>query len=293
MLLNLGSFVLILLIAGYYTFYLYQKKELLTQTAGMIAISTLSVLSSLVFGAIAAQTFDFDLRLSMGIAILLAIIIAVPGGRLFGLKSAINAVLASVASGVLGTVVGSLFYKSNRVILVADIVFILGAFLVQKTVDWRLNASNEKRKTKKVLSQKPSYVSTVTLSVIVVTVVGYVLLQHNQISIGVIGQPTSQMAAFDEDNNLQLATIDVTASGFVPKSTELKAYTMLKAVFNVKSNAGSGLKLISQDLGISADLKIGDNIFLLNNPQPGTYEFIVESKDSKKYKGTLIVKADQ
>lgn len=89
-----------------------------------------------------------------------------------------------------------------------------------------------------------------------------------------------------EGNDLQVATIDVTASGFVPKVTEFKAGSMIKAVFHVKPNAGTDLKLVSKELNFSKDLVPGDNIFLLNNPQPGTYEIQV---GPKAYKGAFTV----
>ncbi|BBH18676.1 hypothetical protein Back11_00210 [Paenibacillus baekrokdamisoli] len=290
MLLNLGSFIVMVLIASYFNFYLFQRKGLLTRTAGMIAASVLAVLSSFEFGIIAAQTFDLDLIISVGMAILFAVIVGFPSGIGFGLKSGFNAVLAGSMGAILGTVVGSLFYKSNIVVMLADIVFILLIFVVQKVVDWRLNEKNKKQISSKAVTKKVSYTSTIILLIGVTIVAGYVLLEKNHIQIGAIGKPQSQIATFDEENNLQIATIDVTASGFAPSTTEFKAFTMIKAIFNVKPNAGTGLKLVSKELNLSVDLKTGPNILLLNNPQPGSYEITIESKD---YKGNFIVKAEK
>lgn len=119
---------------------------------------------------------------------------------------------------------------------------------------------------------------------------GVMFTAINQIHIGAIGAPASQIAVFDEENDLQIASIDVTSSGMIPVNTEFKANTMIKAVFNVKSNAGTDLKLVSKDLNFSADLKPGENMFLLNNPQPGTYEIV---EPGKAFKSTFTVKGGQ
>jgi hypothetical protein len=81
--------------------------------------------------------------------------------------------------------------------------------------------------------------------------------------------------------------IEVTAAGFSPKNSELETGSMLKAVFSVDKATGSDLRLISKDLNIEAPLKPGDNIFLLNNPQPGVYEFQI---GGTSYTGTFTVR---
>ncbi len=69
--------------------------------------------------------------------------------------------------------------------------------------------------------------------------------------------------------------IEVTAAGFSPKNSELETGSMLKAVFSVDKATGSDLRFISKD------------IFLLNNPQPGVYEFQI---GGTSYTGTFTVR---
>ncbi|NIK78270.1 hypothetical protein FHS15_003408 [Paenibacillus castaneae] len=287
MLLNIGSFILIILTTGYHVYNAFHRKAMLTRAAGMAAASAFAGVSSFAFGAVLAQSFDFDLSISVAFAILFAIVTGLAGGFPFGRKSAIHAALSGSLGAMLGTVLSSLFFKSNIVVMAAAIVFILGSFLVQKIGEKHLNANNPNHKPAKPPLKKPAYASTVILAVGVAVCAGYILLEKNQIHIGSIGQPQSQIATIDEENDLQVAMIEVSASGITPGITEFKAAAMIKAIINVKANAGNDLKIVSSDLNFSADLKPGENIFLLNNPQPGTYVIEVPSK---AYKGSFIVK---
>lgn len=290
MLLNVGSFILIVLITGYHVYFSFHRKELLTRTSGMFIASAFAVLSGFAFGVVQAQTFDFDLSVSVAISILFAIIAGFAGGIPFGLQSAIQGILSGSLGAMLGTILGSLFFKSNLVVMIAAIVFIVCSFFVQKIGDWHVSENNQKKKKTKSSLKRPVYTSTIILVVCVLACSGYIVLQQGQIRIGSIGQPQSQTAIIDEENDLQVATIDVSASGITPNNTEFTAATMIKAIVNVKMNAGTGLKIVSRDLNFSVDLKPGQNIVLLNNPQPGIYEIEVPSKE---YKGTFTVTAQR
>ncbi|WP_282937311.1 hypothetical protein [Paenibacillus sp. RC67] len=284
MLLNLGSFLLIVLLSAYQIFSGFRGKG---RKVRNISTSVFSFLSALAFGAIAAQTFDWGISILLLISVVFAIVVGYMGGAAFGLQKAIQGALSGTLGAMLGTVAGSLFYKSNNVVLAAAIVFIVGSFLIQKIKE-RLDAG--RLKSKAATQKKPTYRGTVILAVCAVMGAGVMFTAINQIHIGAIGAPASQIAVFDEENDLQIASIDVTSSGMIPVNTEFKANTMIKAVFNVKSNAGTDLKLVSKDLNFSADLKPGENMFLLNNPQPGTYEIV---EPGKAFKSTFTVKGGQ
>lgn len=288
MLLNIGSFILILLFACYYVFYLFQR----IGRVGAVTSCVLAFMFSFEFGVIGSQTFDLQLIASLGIAVAFAIVVGFSFGIWFKLSAAINASLTGALGGLLGTLFGSLFYVSNLVIITADIVFIIAVYLVQKAVDWQnSNSSNKpsnktssksKVKTKsgaKTQANKWPYATTYSLLASVVIVAVAVLTSQSHISFGAIGLPQSQKAVFDEDNNLQVATIKVTAAGFAPLNTEFKPFTMIKAIFIVEPSAGRGLRFISQDLNINMELQPGENKILLNNPQPGSYEFHIENSD--------------
>ncbi|WP_088831108.1 hypothetical protein [Paenibacillus tyrfis] len=278
MLLNIGSFILVILITSYPFFYIYKHKAMLPKSAGTILVPALAAVSGSAFGVAAAQTFEFDLFVNMIPAILFAIIVGMAGGRGFGLQTAVNGALSGLLGAMLGTVAGSLFFKSGIVVMAADIAFVVLVFLIQKWLDGQFTRKAAKPKQS---VKKAGYTGTFMLMAAILVLAGGIFTQKNQIVASSIGQPQSQQAVADEENDLQLATIDITAAGFIPGNTELKAGSMIKAVFNVKPNAGTGLKLVSKDLNFSAELNEGRNMFLLNNPQPGTYDIMLEPKGSK------------
>lgn len=286
MLFNSVSFILIIVIACYYLFYLFQRRAMLTTRAGAFAASVFAFIFSFGFGVIASQTFELQLILSLAISVAFAIVVGFCFGIWFRMTSAINGALFSSVGALLGSVIGGMFYTSKIVIMVADIVFIIAVFLVQKIVDWHINRSSSKKAVNNTKANKPSYFVTGALSATVIILAVLILALQNQIGLGAIGRPQVQTAVFDEENNLQVATIKVMPSGFAPLNTEFKPYTMIKAIFNVEPSAGENLRLISKDLNIDVVLKIGENTFLLNNPQPGHYDFTIESKS---YKSTFTV----
>ncbi|WP_314589909.1 cupredoxin domain-containing protein [Paenibacillus terrigena] len=288
MLLNIGSFILIGLITGYHVYYLFHRKAMLAGTAGAVVASVLSGLSGLACGALVVQSFDYVLIVSLGIASLFAIIAGFLNGLPLGVQTAIHGMLSGTLGAMFGVVLGSLFFPSKLVVLGITVVFILCFFFTQKMGDSRLHVGSlKKKKAQKGSKRKPVGISTIVLAACVVLTAGYILSSGDQLRLGAIGMPQFQVAAVDEENDLQVATMELTASGFSPKTTEFKAGSMIKAIFKVSRNAGSGLRLVSKDLNFSADLKPGENIFVLNNPQPGTYE-IVES--TKGYKCNFTVK---
>lgn len=277
MLLNLGSLLLIVLMTAYHIGSGFRRKGSSVRDG---AAAVLTFLSGLAFSAVAAQAFDWSLSMLLLIGAAFAIAAGFAGGIPFGLQPAIQGALTGVLGAMLGTVAGSLFFKSNNVVLAIAIGFIAGSFLIQKIKE-RLEAGRWSRQQAAAAQQKPGYSVTAILALCVAIGTGYLFTANHSILVGAIGAPASQTAVLDEENDLQIASIDVTAAGMIPANTEFKAGTMIKAVFNVKPNAGSDLKLVSKDLNFNADLKPGENIFLLNNPQPGTYEIVEAGKALK------------
>ncbi|MFC3748557.1 hypothetical protein [Paenibacillus sp. GCM10012306] len=291
MLLNTGGLVLILLITLYHIYFLVQRKSGLTGKSGMILASLFALLAGLAAGVIGAQTFDYGLVLSILICALLSAVAGAALGFPFGWQSVINSILSGVIGGTLGTVLGSLFFTSGRVVLSGVVLFILCSFLVQKIGDALINKPRPKAKkanTSKKTVGKPTYASTILLAAATIIVVAGLLLQYDRIAVGSIGQPISQTAVLDEENDMQVATIEVSEAGITPKTTEFIAAKMIKAIVNVKGSVGTGLTLVSKDLNFNVELKEGENILLLSNPQPGTYEIEIPTKN---YTGTFIVKA--
>lgn len=135
--------------------------------------------------------------------------------------------------------------------------------------------------------KKTSNYRTVLVGAIIVIVILVLAINFKQMKVWVTGQPQTQTARLEQHNNLQVATIHVTSEGMEPRNTTLKAYTMLKLIFNVDSNLGNNIKLVSNDLKINVDLKSGKNTILLDDPQPGTFTYSIQPGNSS---GTITVK---
>ncbi|NOU99824.1 hypothetical protein [Paenibacillus planticolens] len=292
MLLNVGSLVIIALYTGYNIFYLFRMRDKLKGTMGSLFAMMIAFVASAAFGLVSAQAYQANILLSIALAALFAVISGFISGRPNGLQSAINSVLIGCLGAMAGVLLGVMLIVSNKVIVAADTVFLIFMFLTQKWMEWQSNRVEQKAKPTKGSKNKAkpaaaSYKGTIILAAVLVVFGVGILLQKNHIQIGAIGQPQTQVAVVDEKNDLQIANIQVNRSGISPKNTEFKPKQMIKAIVNVNANAGTGLKLKSPILGIDASLNPGDNVFLMNNPQPGTYEYTVEPGG---FKGTFTVK---
>ncbi|RKP53999.1 hypothetical protein D7Z26_11455 [Cohnella endophytica] len=281
MLLNYGSMIVIALFAGYNLFFIARRNERMDEFARAFVGTFLSFTASMAFGFIFAQTFDYDLYLSMGFGILFAAVATATVGLLFKRKIGLNAALAGVLGALLGAAIGKMVFASDKPILIADTIYIVLMYLLLKFGEWKTNQETASDKPKKAASKKlssqaknkPGYAGAVALGVGVVVVALLITTQKDRILSAQIGLPQSKAATYDEQNDLQVATIEVTSAGLSPRNTQFKSGTMIKAIFHVPANSGEDWKLTSAELDVDNSLKPGDNIFLINNPNPGTYTF--------------------
>ncbi|NBD25689.1 cupredoxin domain-containing protein [Paenibacillus glycinis] len=290
MLFNTGSLLLVGVIELYFIFIGFQKRSVWSKRTGTRMAAAVAVPGSFAFGTIMAQSYDLPLITLLAFAVLFGAAAGVLGGSPYGPRAATNGGLAGSIAGMLGTVLGSLFFGSGQVVLAAALTFVVIAFLALRIAERApgSGASPQKAaKGKPKAAIKASYRSAYVLAACAVVCFAGILLLQDRLHLGAIGLPQTQTAVMDDENDLQVATIDVTGAGFAPKVTEFQANAMIKVIFNVKASAGNGLKIVSKDLNFSADVKPGQNIFLLNNPQPGDYAIEVGSKG---YAGTFTVK---
>nr|WP_254119787.1 cupredoxin domain-containing protein [Bacillus sp. FJAT-29790] len=286
---NYGSMIVILLITTYQIIYNSQRSDKLKESAGMTISMAVCLLASAAMGIVSAQTFEHNLKLSLFIAAVFASCIGYFMGKRFSLVVLINSVLAGWLGAMAGSIFGFILFLSNKIVLITDITFVIVMFLLQQVIDRQLGEMS--KKTSKKMTGKPKVqkfetIVTLTLSISIITLAFFTFLNKNHLSTAQIGQPQTQYAILDEENDLQEATIDVTASGFSPKTTIFSEGTVMKVIIHVGPNLADGLKLISSDLGIDADLSEGDNLFIINKPNRGTYEFEL---GSVSFKGLLIV----
>jgi len=296
---NYGSLILVVLITGYNLFFIYRKLNAHTMLVRAYFSAANSIVASAAFGALVAQTYQLGLFGSIGTSLIFAVGVGVLSSMTIRGRQnpAINIVLFGWLGAILGAILGTMMYKSNKVILIIDTLFIIIMYLLQKLSEWKAgNEQHPQSQTRKASRESsapmkkrlPPYVGSVSLAAAIVLAAGVIWFQQDEINAAQIGQPRTQTAVYDEQNDLQLATIEVTENGFIPQKIDLVSGTMIKAVFNVSPKNKTGFTLQSTDLDVSAPLKPGENIFLINDPQSGTYEF---NLDNGKGKCTFIIVA--
>ncbi|MCC3375437.1 hypothetical protein [Cohnella sp. REN36] len=289
MVLNIGSLAILALAAGYMLYYVNGRKAVIPAALGRAALIAAALLVSAAASVVAVQAFDYRLPAVIVYAVLFAAAAGGAGFRLYGSLPALHAALAGMLGAIAGVRFGMMLFASAIVVLAAAIAGIVAVFALQKAVDWRAKAAIQPPKAKgKRTSKAPQAFAAVLAAAVFVS--GIELIVHrDRIAFGQIGQQASQQAALDEDNNLQIATIDVKATGFSPRDSRFTTGAMVKAVFRVDRPSDAGLTLVCPALGIEAPLKQGDNIFLLNRPQPGVYAF---SLGGSRLTGTITIRED-
>jgi hypothetical protein len=278
MLFNFGSLLFVVLITSYSIIYGKQRSAKMSEASGMGIAVTLALLSGTAFGFVSGQTFqDYPIAVVIG-SMLIAAAAGYINGKWFGLAPSLNGLLAGIFGSLIGSYFGLVLFASQKALLIADILFVICIVLVQRFMDAQ---AKDKRKSKKSSSKHPNqkkvkYSGMVILTMLVVVSAGFILMQKDRIGIGELGQPQTQTAAYDEENDIQEVTIHVSASGISPKTIQFQPESMVKANFNVKPNVNHPVKLHSNELGIDAELREGNNRVIMNKPQPGTYEITLE-----------------
>jgi hypothetical protein len=286
MLLNVGSLIMVALVTSYNIFYAFQRRITVTGFPALFIVSLLSAVTGLTMGILSAQAFDYNLPFSLAVSGGFTVVAGGLLGRVFRWHEAIYGILIGLLGAMLGTVYGLMLFGTSKVILITDIAFIILMYGLQKFIEWQAGKTTRK-KNKKSAVVSPTHNVQIMLSIFVIVFLSFIVFRSNTIQVGKIGQPLTQSAVVDEVNDLQVATIQVNSAGLSPINTDFKSGSMVKAIVNVKPNAGKNLKLISNDLQINADLKEGDNVFLLNNPQPGIYKLTLEPA---MIEGTITIK---
>ncbi len=284
MLLNIGSLLLVLLITSYCLFHFYRNKERLSGpiekvTSLLIGVSTATI------GFLLMQTSSYHLPLTIVVCLLFALGTGFLVRRLFDNERGINETVSGLLGATLGSVIGYMTFISSKPFLIMDVIFILSIYLLLLFFDKQMVAQSKKKGPGKK-GKHPSTSPSVVLSVIFLFVLIILGVNMSQINVGIIGQPQNQTTTIDENNDLQVATIHVTPSGFDPKNTTLTSKTMMRINFDVDTKMGSNVQLISNDLKLNVNLKSGKNMILLDNPVKGKYHFMLEKE---KTSGTFTV----
>ncbi|MFC5402807.1 hypothetical protein [Cohnella soli] len=279
MALHYGSLIIIALLAAY-TLYFNARRIEGTFTRAVVGLSA-SFASSFAFGIVFAQTFHYGLFTSTGVCLLFAAIVGACSRWPLQARVAIAGILAGWIGAMAGSVLGTILFVRPQIVLIVDTIFVVFMYLLQRFGEWNAGRErNNRQQAQKAANQvgkqggaKQPFTGIALLAVCCVIVAAITIARKDDILSAQIGQPLTQTAQYDEENNLQMATLEVTPSGFSARNTVFKAGTMIKAVFHVASDGSSGLTLVSNDLDVNAPLQPGDNVFLIKDPQPGIYAF--------------------
>ncbi|TVX96508.1 hypothetical protein [Cohnella terricola] len=275
MLLAIGSIIMVVLAAGYSLIMPGRRHGGSTGVSGIGLSTLLAVLSGTAIGILSAQAVDYSKLLAMAIVVPVMAALGYWGGRKYSLRFAAHMVLIGSVSGYAGVIFGIGFFSANRVIFVTDVAFIVLLFIVLRLAEantrtvrtdrGRVKSSTVNRGAGFILM----YGTGLTAMAIAITLWG------NSVSVGQIGQPLTQLSEYDTEHDLQIAQVEIGAAGLSPANTDFTKGGMMKINFQVKASAGANLTLTSSDLNVDAPLQTGDNVFLFNNPLPGTYKFAV------------------
>lgn len=258
--------------------------------AAKSSVALLNVLAGSAVGMIAVQVFDYRLGPTMTFVLCCAFVMGYLSGRIYGLMLSLQAALLGSAGALAFTVIGLLFFSSDKIAFVVDVLYIVLLALIYKILERQLakhQQQSRNRKGERPRIRKLSVLLTGILGMVVVVFAFVIVMNQHRISVGQIGLKKTQQAVYDEKNNLQVAEITVNQTGFNPRNTDFATGTMVKAVLRVEPEAGNNLRLISKDLNIDAPLKQGDNLFVFNKPLPGVYRF---SLSDGRFEGTFTVK---
>ncbi|MFF2446314.1 hypothetical protein ACFVSW_04350 [Neobacillus sp. NPDC058068] len=288
MLLKIGSLLLVLIITGYCILHFNRNKDNIFRSIGTVT-TLLTGFSTATVGFLLMQTSNYNLTLTIIICFLVAIVCGFLVGGPFQKVKGLNELLSGFIGASIGSTLGFLTFISITPFLIVDILFVLFIYFLLKLFDKQIVMEQNKKLSNKG-KKKLSHASTIILSSTFGILLLIIFLNFNHFHVGIIGQPQKQNAVMDEENDLQVATINVTPSGFDPKNTILKANTMIKVNFIVDIQEGKQVTLVSNDLKLNIGLKKGNNMVLLDNPQIGQYHLMLEPGKSE---GLLTVKASK
>ncbi|WP_284037190.1 hypothetical protein [Neobacillus sp. 114] len=286
MLLKIGSLLLVLLITIYCIYHFYRNKDRFSGVIGIITALMIGI-SSAAIGFLLMLATNYQVLITTLICLVYTIGNGLLVRRLFPPEKGMNDILSGLIGALIGSVLGYSTFISNKPFLVIDIAFIVITYIALMYFDRQLASKSTENRSKKKNQKQASNVSTISLSAILIVIIVVLGLNVNQIKVGVIGQPQTQTASIDEENDMQVATIRVTASGFNPKNTTFQAHKMIKVNFEASIPKGTQIVLKSEDLKLNMNLKNGKNILLLDNPLEGKYQLTIEPTNAT---GTFTIK---
>lgn len=280
------SMIIVLLFTAYSVTYTYKRKEKLTCMAGMMIAMTAGMMSSLALGVILGVVMNRDLTLSTMIAILFGMGIGYLTGKPVSLMAALDGMMAGIMGGMMGAMLGVMLIVSDIMLLFIDIIFVFVMGILIQLID---EETGKIKKTNEEVN-KPVLGNALTL-VIGFILVGVLLFFQYQGKVSSTNQTQSlqsEVQSPSEGNEgFQIATIDVKPAGYGPGNIEVKAGVPTQINFKTHSGISCTNRVVSEALGINAQLKKGDNFITLKDLKPGTYQY---SCGMGMYIGTITVK---
>lgn len=259
-----------------------------------LAVSGLALTAGAAMGAAAVQAAGYGLAVPLAAAVLFAAAGAALMKRRAGGAEALAWAGASVAGSCIGIAAGMTAYSTGKAMYVIDVAFIVLMFGLLRLRESRKPQQQAKSRSSQAAnpashrSAAAAWCSIAALSCVLLLVLG------SAIPVGQYGRQAAAAASYDSDNDLQEAQIVVSAAGITPERVDFKRGAMIKAIVVVKADAGSGLTLDAGSLGAGIALSKGENVIVLNNPQPGSYSLTVKGgRFGDKGVGALFRIADE
>jgi hypothetical protein len=266
------SIIIVLSFTVFSVFYTYKRKEKLTCMAAMMIAMTAGMMSSLALGVMLGVILNHDLTTSTIIAILVGMAVGYIIGKPVSLMAALDGMMAGIMGGMMGAMLGVMLVVSDIMVLFIDIIFIFVMCILIQLID----EETGKSKTTNEGVNKPFFGNALTL-VLGVVLVGVLLFFQSQGKVSSTQSPQNLQSEVQNSSagneGYQIATIDVSPTGYGPQNVVVKAGEPTKLDFKTRSGISCTNSVISKALGINTQLKKGDNFITLKDLKPGTYQY--------------------
>jgi hypothetical protein len=259
---------MIVIIAIYLGFLVFQNKDLLLPMHGMMIAMAMAMMVSLTIGILLAIMGMDNPTLTTIYMIVLGVITGYLYGTPFGALAQLDGILAGVMGGLMGPMTGWMV-KSHQPHLFLGFFVLL--YIIIVIMLYRLINQES--------TQKRNYLFA-TLCMITV---GLSIFQSTSNTFSYADSKHTHV----QKDGLQQATIYVDVNSYSPSSLSLKSGMPVKLNFHRAENVGCLSYLVIPSLKVNKKLQQGDNYITFTPKQPQTIHF---SCSMGMYRGTLTVK---
>jgi hypothetical protein len=114
----------VLIVTAYLVYQIYQRREKLTDMAGMMIAMTIGMMVSLTLGILFGVSFHHDLTNSTILAVVAGMTAGYAAGRPISLLAVLDGMLAGIMGGMMGAMLGVMLVFPTLMIWFVNIIFV-------------------------------------------------------------------------------------------------------------------------------------------------------------------------